>query len=168
METQQVLVYFEITILCLLMAWWHKDPWQQQACYLTFFVGRVEVSFCGIFSNYRYFVSDILWNISQQIPQLWDTVTMVTEPFELTAMRSLIQKSLNAWWNYFFLSQKINVDEPQYFDGIVQDCSISSAKALEILQSCAKPSICKDMCWSFDGGLSSSELLLFYDVGVNE
>ena len=27
------------------------------------------------------------------------------------------------------------------FDGLVQDCSISIANALEILQSCTKPSI---------------------------
>ena len=29
-----------------------------------------------------------------------------------------------------------------YFDGFVQDCSISIVNALEILQSCTKPSIC--------------------------
>ena len=29
-----------------------------------------------------------------------------------------------------------------YIDGLVQDCSISTAYALEILQSCIKPSIC--------------------------
>ena len=29
-----------------------------------------------------------------------------------------------------------------YIDGLVQDCSISIANALEILQSCTKPSIC--------------------------
>ena len=28
-----------------------------------------------------------------------------------------------------------------YVDGLVQDCSISIANALEILQSCTKPSI---------------------------
>ena len=28
-----------------------------------------------------------------------------------------------------------------YIDGLVQDCSISSANALEVLQSCAKPAI---------------------------
>ena len=31
-----------------------------------------------------------------------------------------------------------------YLDGLVQDCSISSANALEILQSCTEPSI---LCW---------------------
>ena len=30
----------------------------------------------------------------------------------------------------------------QYIDGLVQDCSISSALAMEILQSCSKPSTC--------------------------
>ena len=29
-----------------------------------------------------------------------------------------------------------------YIDALVQDCSISSALAMEILQSCTKPSIC--------------------------
>ena len=29
----------------------------------------------------------------------------------------------------------------EHFDGLVQDCSISIANALEILQSCIKPSI---------------------------
>ena len=29
-----------------------------------------------------------------------------------------------------------------YFDGLGQDCSISIANTLEILQSCTKPSIC--------------------------
>ena len=31
----------------------------------------------------------------------------------------------------------------EHRDGLVQDCSISSALVLEILQSCTKPSICK-------------------------
>ena len=30
-----------------------------------------------------------------------------------------------------------------YVDGLVQDCSISSALAMEILQSCTKPSTCR-------------------------
>ena len=30
----------------------------------------------------------------------------------------------------------------EYFDGLVQDCSNSSAVAMELLQSCTKPSIC--------------------------
>ena len=29
-----------------------------------------------------------------------------------------------------------------YFDGTIQDCSNSMAKALELLQSCTNPSIC--------------------------
>ena len=35
----------------------------------------------------------------------------------------------------------ISFSEYQSFDGLVQDCSISSALAMEILQSCCKPSI---------------------------
>ena len=35
-----------------------------------------------------------------------------------------------------------------HIDGLVQDCSISSALAMEILQSCTKPStIALDRCW---------------------
>ena len=34
----------------------------------------------------------------------------------------------------------IDADEKWYFDGSVQDCSISSALAMEILQSCTEPS----------------------------
>ena len=30
----------------------------------------------------------------------------------------------------------------QYIDGLMQDCSISIANALDMLQSCPKPSIC--------------------------
>ena len=33
-----------------------------------------------------------------------------------------------------------------YIDGLVQDCSNSSALAMELLQSCAKPSICTNPC----------------------
>ena len=35
-----------------------------------------------------------------------------------------------------------NCDLWAYIDGLVQDCSISIANALELLQSCTKPSTC--------------------------
>ena len=38
--------------------------------------------------------------------------------------------------------KKIALGLVGHFNGLVQDCSISSALAMEILQSCAKPSIC--------------------------
>ena len=34
------------------------------------------------------------------------------------------------------------VQRQHYIDGLVQDCCISSALAMEILQACTKPSIC--------------------------
>ena len=34
-------------------------------------------------------------------------------------------------------------DLNSYFDGLVQDCSITSGLAMELRQSCAKPSICE-------------------------
>ena len=37
-----------------------------------------------------------------------------------------------------------------YIDGLVQDCSISSALALEILQFCTKPSICLNVLKQMD------------------
>ena len=49
----------------------------------------------------------------------------------LTRLRNLV-----IWltpWNHTSLS---------YVEGLMQDCSISSALAMEILQSCNKPSIC--------------------------
>ena len=44
----------------------------------------------------------------------------------------------------FIKPQKIplkRMHSKMYIDGLVQDCSISIANALEILQSCTKPSI---------------------------
>ena len=35
-----------------------------------------------------------------------------------------------------------------HFDGLVQDCSISSALAMEILQSCTKPPTCGFILWA--------------------
>ena len=35
-----------------------------------------------------------------------------------------------------------NVEKENYIDGLTQDCSNSTANALELLQSCTKPSIC--------------------------
>ena len=43
---------------------------------------------------------------------------------------------------------EITVSYHHYIDGLVQDCSISSANALEILQSYTKPSICYVICLS--------------------
>ena len=49
-----------------------------------------------------------------------------------------------------------------HIDGLVQDCRISSALAMEILQSCTKPSTCQlyfwnitkpQRCWHFVGGI---------------
>ena len=48
------------------------------------------------------------------------------------------RESNTPYWNYFI--QKYS--SPQYIHGLVQGCSISIASAMEILQSCTKPSIC--------------------------
>ena len=39
-------------------------------------------------------------------------------------------------------NKKENIKASQYMGSLVQDCGISSANALEILQSCTEPSIC--------------------------
>ena len=41
-----------------------------------------------------------------------------------------------------------------YIDGLVQDCSISSVLAMEILQSCTKPKICQFTTWDINSGLN--------------
>ena len=41
------------------------------------------------------------------------------------------------------MGQNMNVECNGDFDALVQDCSNSIASAMELLQSCAKPSICK-------------------------
>ena len=40
------------------------------------------------------------------------------------------------------------IDVTKYIDSLVQDCSNSSALAMELLQSCTKPSICGWLCKS--------------------
>ena len=46
-------------------------------------------------------------------------------------------------WNKMVTRPSNLHNENPHIDGLVQDCSISSANALEILQSCTKPSICE-------------------------
>ena len=49
-------------------------------------------------------------------------------------------------WNYFLYDNQNIPSHRLYIDGLMQDCSISIACALEILQSCTKPSICRCIC----------------------
>ena len=42
------------------------------------------------------------------------------------------------------LPPRMQVSRVSHIDGLVQDCSISSALAMEILQSCTKPLICTE------------------------
>ena len=53
------------------------------------------------------------------------------------------------WWKFGWSDYFMVISNP-YFDGLEHDCSISSANALEILQSCTKPSInpsCAEHIW---------------------
>ena len=49
-----------------------------------------------------------------------------------------------------------------YLDGLGQDCSLSIANALEILQSCTKPSICVVAVYGFMGYVGGRPLLDYY------
>ena len=47
--------------------------------------------------------------------------------------------------------QRYIQDADSYIDGLVQDCSNSSALAMELLQSCTKPSISVSVLIQIDG-----------------
>ena len=75
-------------------------------------------------------------------------VEMVLRPTILSPQLMLL------YWSHGIFMLKWSSGGPQYhlwsdnFDGLVQDCSISSALALEILQPCTKPSMCDvSFCW---------------------
>ena len=42
-----------------------------------------------------------------------------------------------------------------YFDGLVQDCGNSSALAMELLQSCTKPSIAMELLQCISNGITA-------------
>ena len=56
--------------------------------------------------------------------------------------------SLVVWLTLFYKPMHVHhlCNHRASFQGLVQDCSISNANALEILQSCAKPLICYNLC----------------------
>ena len=70
---------------------------------------------------------------SRKIVSFTQSVITVTEHAKKT--NSLKSNKTSRWSISRLLSSKV------YFDGLVQDCSISIANALEILQFCTKPSI---------------------------
>ena len=55
----------------------------------------------------------------------------------------LVQDCSNSSANALELLQSCSL----YFEGLVQDCSNSNANALELLQSCTKPSKYADIFW---------------------
>ena len=81
-------------------------------------------------------------------------------PFELTKDTPYLALSGELWsvfYEYFneidrvikgfYCRGKKYVQLHEYIDGLVQHCSISSVLALEILQSCTKPSIYRYNLW---------------------
>ena len=53
--------------------------------------------------------------------------------------------------------------ENEHYDSLMQDCCISSALAIEILQSCTKPSI----CWFADLSVTFKWILILTDSYLN-
>ena len=68
------------------------------------------------------------WANNRDTPVIWDAIALM--------MTSL-------YWRNIHLSHGVThvSTSDVYIDGLVQDCSISSANTLEILQFCTKPSI---------------------------
>ena len=56
---------------------------------------------------------------------------------------NLVLLRLNSMTGFVFtvLNESIRFIFPDHYDGLVQNCSNSIANALELLQSCTKPSI---------------------------
>ena len=51
-----------------------------------------------------------------------------------------------------------------YIDGLVQDCSISIALAMEILQSCTKPSICSTCIILWRGPDALEQIMIYFHL----
>ena len=56
------------------------------------------------------------------------------------------------FWDIIHISDEDEISETihkleNYIDGLAQDCSNSSALAMQLLQSCPKPSICGKSNW---------------------
>ena len=60
----------------------------------------------------------------------------------LLFMISMRQLKTNNSQNHNFRPNLVNANFKTYIDGLVQDCSNTTANALELLHSCTKPSIC--------------------------
>ena len=78
---------------------------------------------------------------------------MVTDEFLWQRISNVENISLS-WYHY---GQK-QIDCDDDIDGLAQDCSISSADALEILQSCTKSSIWGRDCYLVWVSFSSADL----------
>ena len=71
-----------------------------------------------------------------KIPESWENA----ETVGIACLNFLLEISINKWWlrcNFSYAKTQIW----NYIDGSVQDFSNSIANALELLQSCTKPSI---------------------------
>ena len=74
-----------------------------------------------------------------------EAASLMTSPHGKALFAMWYSRHWRGQWTLYFNSfypEFISGNVELYFDGLVQDCRISSANALEILQTCTKPSIC--------------------------
>ena len=89
----------------------------------------------------------------QSVIKACSPILHVILPFAYNFSQIRISGDRKSIDNVFFFYVKFSPGKI-YINGLVQDCSNSSANALELLQSCAKPSICS-FCYlmkKFDEG----------------
>ena len=103
-------------------------------------------------TNFQASFSD--WGISFEIALRWTFDLIIVGKSTLLQLMPLFRQVTNNYLRHVYqdlcrhmasMSQLIQAVDA-YIDGLVQDCSISSALAMEILQSCTKSLIC---CWVF-------------------
>ena len=86
----------------------------------------------------------------------------------LHSSTNLTPMYLNIIKTWFTLSQTCKaMAKVEHIDGLVQNCSISSVLAMEILQSCTKPSI-SSLTWNLQNTPNDSPLRVRYGMSHNE
>ena len=138
-------------LLCCL--WFDTGP----CCYYPYHSGL-------LYWHWRLVLS--LWCCEIARKAVGDWITGIR--YELTLLKHSDTKQIcmHIWWviMHFTCSGKVRIRgiiTKLQFDGLVQDCSISSALAMEILQSCTKPSIslvCSEIQFRSDVTLPSCRL----------
>ena len=88
--------------------------------------------------------------------------TPIKKPRGIDTFKCQKEKSLDCVFHTLKKSTSRKYDYAHSIKVLVQDCSISSASAMEILQSCTKPSVCTWLCSVVVWFRGQSGLLLWY------